>query len=174
MSGFLDGGHSGLPALFADFARPPADGRVLDVGCGTGSLAVALAERGASGRVAGIDIAPPYIAFAQSRPAAAAIDFAVGDASGLPYSDRRFTAALAQLSREMRRVVRPGGVVAAAGSSFSASSGTRQPNSTRQPERRATDCFRAHSPCPRVSRCCGARPDLLLSNMARSQSEWIS
>jgi SAM-dependent methyltransferase len=54
------------------------------------------------------------IAFAQSRPAAAAIDFAVGDASGLPYSDRRFTAALAQLSREMRRVVRPGGVVAAA------------------------------------------------------------
>jgi SAM-dependent methyltransferase len=98
---------------------------VLDVGCGTGSLALTLAERGASDCVAGIDIAAPYIAFAQSRPGAAGIGFAVGDACRLPYADGGFAAALAQLAlnfvpdatravREMMRVVQPGGVVAAA------------------------------------------------------------
>ena len=98
---------------------------MLDVGCGTGSLALALAERRASERVAGIDIAAPYVGFARSRPGAASIGFAVGDACRLPYADGSFAAALAQLSlnfvpdaaqaaREMRRVVSPGGVVAAA------------------------------------------------------------
>jgi SAM-dependent methyltransferase len=114
-----------LAGPFAEFARPAADGPVLDVGCGTASLALALAERRGSGRVAGIDIALPYVAFARSRPGATGIDFAVGDAGRLPYAERSFAAALAQLSlnfvpdaaravREMRRVVRPGGVVAAA------------------------------------------------------------
>jgi SAM-dependent methyltransferase len=98
---------------------------VLDVGCGTGSLALALAERGAPDRVAALDIAAPYIAFARPRPGAAGIGFAVGDACRLPYADGSFGAALAQLAlnfvpdaaqavREMRRVVRAGGVVAAA------------------------------------------------------------
>ena len=114
-----------LASPFAEFARPAAHGGVLDVGCGTGSLALALAERGAADRIAGIDIAVPYIAFAQSRSGAAGIDFVVGDACRLPYADGSFPAALAQLSLnfvadaaqavgEMRRVVRPGGVVAAA------------------------------------------------------------
>jgi len=96
---------------------------VLDIGCGTGSLAVTVAERRRHGGVAGIDIAPPYIAFAQSR--GPAIDFVVGDACRLPYAGGSFAAAFAQLSLnfvsdaaaaacEMRRVVRPGGVVAAA------------------------------------------------------------
>jgi SAM-dependent methyltransferase len=114
-----------LAGPFAEFARPADHGRVLDVGCGTGSLALALAERGAPDRVAALDIATPYIAFARSRSRAAGIGFAVGDACRLPYSDGRFAAALAQLAlnfvpdaaqavREMRRVVQPGGVVAAA------------------------------------------------------------
>ena len=114
-----------LAGAFADFARPSEDGRALDVGCGTGSLALALAEGAGSGRASGIDIAPPYIAFARARPSAACIDFSVGDACRLPFADRSFAAAIAQLSlnfvpdaaravREMRRVVHPGGVVAAA------------------------------------------------------------
>ena len=110
-----------LAGPFAEFARPADQGRVLDVGCGTGSLALALAERGAPDRVAGIDIAAPYIAFARSRPGAAGIGFVVGDACHLPYADNGFAAAMAhfvpnaaQAVREMRRVVRPGGVVAAA------------------------------------------------------------
>jgi len=114
-----------LADSFAMFAQPSAHDRVLDVGCGTGSLARALAERRTPDRVAAIDIAAPYIAFARSRPGAAGIGFAVGDACRLPYADGRFAAALAQLAlnfvpdaaqavRELRRVVRPGGVVAAA------------------------------------------------------------
>src|SRR6202035_5552082 len=102
-----------LAGPFAEFARPPDHGRVLDVGCGTGSLALALTEHGAPDRVAAIDIATPCIAFA------------VGDACRLPYAGGSFGAALAQLAlnfvpdaaqavREMRRVVRAGGVVAAA------------------------------------------------------------
>jgi SAM-dependent methyltransferase len=112
-----------LAGPFADFARLPENGRVLDVGCGTGSLAITLAERRQRDRAAGIDIAPPYVAFARSR--GMAVEFAVGDACRLPYADSSFVAALAQLSlnfvpdaasavREMRRVVQPGGIIAAA------------------------------------------------------------
>ena len=114
-----------LAGPFVEFARLPRDGRVLDLGCGTGSVVVALAERGWRGRAAGIDIALPYVAFARSRSGAAGIDFVAADACRLPCADHSLTATLAQLSlnfvhdaalavREMRRVVRPGGVVAAA------------------------------------------------------------
>jgi SAM-dependent methyltransferase len=114
-----------LAGPFADFARLPEEGWVLDVGCGTGSLAAALAGRRQRGRVAGIDIALPYIAFARSQPDGAAVEWAAADAARLPCADRSFAAALAQLSlnfvpdaaaavREMRRVVQPGGIIAAA------------------------------------------------------------
>ncbi len=114
-----------LAGPFAEFAQPVDRGRVLDVGCGTGSLALTLAERGAPDRVSAIDIAAPYIGFGRSRPGAAGIGFAVGDACHLPYAGGSFAAALAQLAlnfvpgaaqavREMRRVVQRGGGVAAA------------------------------------------------------------
>jgi trans-aconitate methyltransferase len=49
------------------FAGIATGDRVLDVGCGTGSMALALAERPEPAAIVGIDIAAPYIAYASAR-----------------------------------------------------------------------------------------------------------
>jgi SAM-dependent methyltransferase len=87
-----------LAGPFVDFAKPPEEGGVLDIGCGAGSVALVLAERGWRGRTTGIDAAHLYVAFARPRQGAAGIDFTVADACRLPYVECSFIAALAQLS----------------------------------------------------------------------------
>jgi ubiquinone/menaquinone biosynthesis C-methylase UbiE len=96
--------------------------RALDVGCGTGALAQALAALLGAGSVAAVDPSPASAdACARRVPGA---DVRVARAEELPFGDGYFDAALAQLVvpwmnhprrgvAEMRRVVRPGGVVAA-------------------------------------------------------------
>jgi SAM-dependent methyltransferase len=114
-----------LAEALIDFAAFPATGDLLDIGCGTGSLAFAMAARRPGRRVVGIDRAAPYVEFARSRLAGAAPTFDVGDAGALPYPDGAFSGAAAQLvlnfvghpdaaMGEARRVVRSGGTVAAA------------------------------------------------------------
>jgi SAM-dependent methyltransferase len=111
-----------LAVPFIDFARPPADGEALEVGCGTGSLAIALSER-RGGRVVAVDIAEPYLAFARTRSGAERVHFQTGNATRLPFPEQRFSAVLTQLvlnfvpdadvaAREIRRVCRSGGTVA--------------------------------------------------------------
>lgn len=56
-----------LAEPFLDFAAFPHDGDVLDVGCGTGALVFAMAERWPNRRVIGIDIAPRFIEYARTR-----------------------------------------------------------------------------------------------------------
>src|SRR5262245_37737054 len=108
-----------------DFARFPTDGRLLDVGCGTGSIAHAIAARWPERHVIGIDIEPPYIAFARSQVRPANLHFEVADAVRLPYAGASFCGAAAQLVlnfvpdpvaalHEMRRVIVPGGRLVAA------------------------------------------------------------
>jgi SAM-dependent methyltransferase len=104
---------------------PVQDGEsVLDVGCGTGSLTLAIAETCKPSRLVGIDISEPYVEFARHRSSDAPIQFDVGDACSLPYTDGEFDRALSQLVlqfipepkkavAEMCRVVRSGGTVAA-------------------------------------------------------------
>lgn len=114
-----------LAPLFLDFAGLREGEALLDVGCGTGSLAFVAAER--AGAVTGADLADPYLAAARERNAAEGrnIRFERADACALPFADASFDRAVAQLVlqfipdpaasvAEMRRVVRPGGGVAAA------------------------------------------------------------
>ena len=103
-----------------------ADGeRVLDVGCGTGSLTFSLPASAVVGRVVGIDSTEPFIAAACARNTDARLTFDLGDARALPYADASFDRAYsslllhfvpdaARVVAEMRRVVRPGGSLVAA------------------------------------------------------------
>jgi SAM-dependent methyltransferase len=108
-----------------DFAGFPTAGRLLDVGCGTGSMAHAMAARWPARSVIGIDIAPPYIAFAQSQAGLTNLHFEVADAARLPYTDASFGGVAAQLVlnfvpdpvatlQEIQRVTVPGCPVVAA------------------------------------------------------------
>lgn len=103
-----------------------ADGdRVLDAGCGTGSLTFALPTCANVAKVIGIDMTEPYIAAARARNTDPRITFDVGDACALPYGNGSFDRVFSSLVlhfipdsvnavSEMRRVVRPGGKVTAA------------------------------------------------------------
>jgi SAM-dependent methyltransferase len=117
---FLGRWSGRLAEALLDFAAFPADGDLLEVGCATGSLALAMAQRWPGRRIVGMDIAEPYIAYARARVAAPNPIFEVGDACALPYRDGSFTGAAAQLVlnfvpdplaalREMRRVTQRGG-----------------------------------------------------------------
>jgi SAM-dependent methyltransferase len=106
---------------------------LLDVGCGPGTITLDLAKRVAPGRVVGVDRAAEVIAQAAARGASIDTDrvsFVAGDAYALPFGGGSFdvvhahqvlqhlTDPVAAL-REMRRVMRPGGVVAARESVYS-------------------------------------------------------
>ena len=68
--------------------------RTLDVGCGTGALAVALAERG--GKVWGVDSSPEMLAEAQAKKTRAR--FKEGAAEALPFKDGWFERVVMRLS----------------------------------------------------------------------------
>jgi SAM-dependent methyltransferase len=114
-----------LAELFLGFAAVQDGERVLDVGSGTGSLTRVALDRTCRARLAGIDPSASYVEYARSRLADPRVTFAVGDAQALPYEDASFDRTLALLvvmfipdapraAREMRRVTRAGGTVAAA------------------------------------------------------------
>lgn len=111
-----------LAPLLADTAAIGPGMRVLDVGCGPGGLTVELAARVGGGRVGAIDPAEQFVEATRARAPEA--DVRVGVAEDLPWADDEFDAALSCLViafmrdadagvREMARVTRPGGTVAA-------------------------------------------------------------
>lgn len=118
-----------LDRLWAPGAEPPRS-HVLDVGTGTGTLALAAIERWPSIRVTGVDISAGMLELAgrsaaERLPSGATGRFErrVADAAALPYRESSFDAAIssfvlqlvpsrAAALREIRRVLRPGATFA--------------------------------------------------------------
>lgn len=108
-----------------DPARLQPGESVVDVGCGTGSLAIAAMRRvGPAGSVYGVDASAPMIARARNKARKAGVEasFEIGVAESLPFPDARFDVVLntvmlhhlpknarEQCVGEMRRVLKPGG-----------------------------------------------------------------
>jgi ubiquinone/menaquinone biosynthesis C-methylase UbiE len=121
----LGGSEQALRQMTADLAQLQPGEEVLDVGCGTGTLAMVAKERvGAIGRVCGIDPGPQQIARARSKAArrGLSIDFQPGVIEQLAFPDSSFDVVLSTLMMhhlpddlkrqglaEIARVLRPGG-----------------------------------------------------------------
>jgi ubiquinone/menaquinone biosynthesis C-methylase UbiE len=106
-------------AVVVDLASPSPGHHVLDVACGTGTLAREAAERvGPSGKVIGVDLNPGMLAVARSI--APTIEWCEASANDLPFTEGSFNVVYCQLGlqyfpdrlvalREMHRVLRPSG-----------------------------------------------------------------
>src|ERR1700693_591450 len=86
-----------LAEAVLDFAEFSSDGALLDVGTGTGSMAFAMAARWPRRSIIGVDMAQPYVAYAQSQAIHSRPSFEIGDAANLPYDDASFAGVAAQL-----------------------------------------------------------------------------
>jgi len=95
---------------------------VLDLGCGSGTLAIALAATPGSHRVTGIDGDPEILGMARAKPGAAEVEWVEGLADHLPFDGQSFDRVVTSLLlhhldppvkraalAEARRVLRPGG-----------------------------------------------------------------
>lgn len=110
--------------VFLDWLAPAPGLRWIDVGCGNGALTELLTERCAPIDILGVDPSEPQLSFARSRHTAGIARFEQGDAMALPCDDQSFDAAVMALViffvpepargvAEMKRVVKPGGTIAA-------------------------------------------------------------
>lgn len=120
-------GHMDFPAFVSEvfkIAQPGPGRRILDLGCGKGFLAIALAHRGS--QVTAIDISPKSVELAKRRAEEAGvadkIDFLVMDCENLDFPEDSFDAVtggfvlhhlnLKKVSSAIKRVLRPGGAAA--------------------------------------------------------------
>lgn len=102
----------------------PRGGRLLDMGCGTGDIALAAMKERPDATVIAADFTPAMVAHARVRPGAEGAAFALADAMALPFPDKTFDAVvsgyllrnvphLPTALAEMVRVLKPGGRMAA-------------------------------------------------------------
>ena len=110
--------------VFLDWLAPAQGQRWIDVGCGNGAFTELVLRHCAPATIDGIDPSAGQLEFARSRPGARAASFHQGEAVPLPFATASADIAVMALVifflddpaaglAEMRRVVRPGGLVAA-------------------------------------------------------------
>ena len=110
-------------ARLVKFASIHSGQRVLDVGCGTGVVAITAARLGA--KVTGIDLTPELVSHARENAniANVVVEWQEGDVESLPFVDSSFDVVVSQFAhmfgprpeiaiREMLRVLKPGGRIA--------------------------------------------------------------
>lgn len=119
---FMGRYSSPLASRFVDFTRVRPGHHALDVGSGPGALTTELVRRLGAAAVAAVDPAEAFVTAVRAR--CPGVQVRQGVAEQLPFEDRSFDVALAQLVvhfmtdpvaglREMARVTRPDGTVAA-------------------------------------------------------------
>jgi len=113
-----------LAPLFIEFIGAIKEGdRVLDVGCGTGSLTLTIADTTKASTVVGIDPSVGYLEYARAQNSHPHVAFEIGDAQKLPYDNGSFDCCVSSLmiqfvseahmaAKEMGRVTKKGGSVA--------------------------------------------------------------
>ena len=118
----MEKGHRPIGEQGINRLAVPHDARVLDIGCGSGWASRLLAQKARNGWVIGIDISDEMIAVARkSSEGFSNIEFRAASAERLPFKDHEFSHAFSMESlyyyadmsaalREIRRVLRPGGV----------------------------------------------------------------
>ncbi|MPZ78816.1 MAG: methyltransferase domain-containing protein [Deltaproteobacteria bacterium] len=123
--------------VFLDWLALPKGLKWLDVGCGTGAFTETIQQNCAAAEIIAVDPAAAHVEYGQSRHTATGAQFQVVDARSMPFENGRFDAAVSALVlnfipdrekavAEMRRVVRPGGTVAAYVWDFAGRNGTAQ------------------------------------------------
>ena len=118
----MEKGHRPVGEQAIELMAIPPDATVLDVGCGSGWATRLMAKKAREGRVVGIDIADEMIRLArESSTSFTNVEFQVATAERLPFAVAEFSHAFSMESlyyyadmdaalREIRRVLKPGGV----------------------------------------------------------------
>lgn len=121
---FMGGWSRAVAAPFLQWLAAPPALCWLDVGCGTGVFTQMVLDHGAAASVVAIDPSAAQVVFARQRVDHGRADFQVGAAEALPFAAGgfdivcsalvlNFVADPKQALQEMRRVARPGGLIAA-------------------------------------------------------------
>ncbi len=118
--GFPPGVEEEMAAAIARHAGLTEESRVLEIGVGTGRIALPLSRH--VGRLTGVDLSRPMMQVLRRKQAAEPVELVEGDATRLPFAAATFDLALAihvlhlvprwqEAAAEMARVVRPGGAI---------------------------------------------------------------
>lgn len=113
-----------IGSAFLDWLNVPDGARWADIGCGNGASTELIVRRAKPTAVEAIDPSQAQLEFARNRHSSGVANFTLGSATQLPYPDAAFDVGIMALViffvpdpakgvAELRRVVRPGGTVAA-------------------------------------------------------------